>query len=77
MDWAPRILSKFGGTLSIQMREFNSKVQDARRKLESLSLEDSEDVTMFVTEIQEMKRIVIAWEDQLDRCKAGKRLLQE
>lgn len=53
------------------MREFKSKVQDARRKLESLSLEDSDDVTMFVTQIQEMKRIVITWEDQLDRCKAG------
>lgn len=59
------------------MREFKSKVQDARRKLESLSLEDSDDVTMFVTEIQEMKRIVVAWEDQLDRCKAGQKLLQE
>lgn len=45
------ILNKFGGTLSFQMREFKSKVQDARRKLESLSLEDSDDVTLFVTEI--------------------------
>ena len=59
------------------MKEFKSKIQDARRKLESLSLEDSDDVTLFVTEIQEMKRIVITWEDQLERCKAGQKLLQE
>ncbi len=45
------ILSKFGGTLAVQMRDFKSKIQDARRKLESLSLEDSDDVTIFVTEI--------------------------
>jgi dynein heavy chain 1, cytosolic len=30
--------------------------------LEQLSLEESEDVTLFVTEIQEMKRIVPQWE---------------
>ena len=65
------ILNKFGSTLAVQMKEFKSRIQDARRKLESLSLEDSDDVTLFVTEIQEMKRIVVAWEDQLERCKSG------
>jgi hypothetical protein len=59
------------------MKEFKSKVQEARRKLEHLSLEESDDVTLFVTEIQEMKRIVNEWETQLDKCRAGQKLLQE
>lgn len=57
------ILNKFGTTLATQMREFKTKVQEARRKLENLSLEESDDVTVFVTEIQEMKRVVTLWED--------------
>ena len=39
------------------MKEFKNKIQDARRKLESLSLEESDDVTVFVTEIKEMKQM--------------------
>lgn len=69
------ILNKFGATLAVQMKEFKSKVQEARRKLEHLSLEESDDVTLFVTEIQEMKRIVNEWETQLDKCRAGQKLL--
>lgn len=59
------------------MRDFKTKIQNARRKLEGLSLDESDDVTVFVTEIQEMKRNVIEWENQMDKCKAGQRLLQE
>ena len=33
------------------MREFKKKIQEARRKLEALSLEECDDVTVFVTEI--------------------------
>ena len=57
------ILNKFGGTLAVQMKEFKSLVQSARRKLEGLTLEESEDVTVFVTEIQEMNSNVTPWEN--------------
>lgn len=57
------------------MKAFKEKVQAGRRQLESLSLEESDDVTKFVTEIQEMKRVVPQWESMLDRCKAGQKLL--
>ena len=53
------------------MRDFKTKIQNARRKLEGLSLDESDDVTVFVTEIQEMKRNVLEWENQMDKCKAG------
>jgi len=59
------------------MKAFKDKVQNGRRQLESLSLEECDDVTLFVTEIQEMKRVVTQWESQLDRCKAGQKLLSQ
>jgi dynein heavy chain 1 len=70
-------LNQFGTTLADFMREFKQKVQDARRKLEGLTLEESDDVTLFVTEIQEMNRVVKQWETQLDRCKRGEKLLHQ
>lgn len=40
-------------------------------------MDDSEDVTIFVTEVQEMNRKSSGWADQLERCKSGQKLLQE
>ena len=71
------ILNKFGTTLQDNMKAFKTKVQESRRKLEGLSLEESDDVTFFVTEIQEMNRVVNQWENQLDRFRAGQKLLQQ
>ena len=70
------ILNKFGTTLAAQMKTFKKTVQEARHELEGLSLEVSDDVTVFVTRIQEMNRVVDKWEIQLKRCKAGQKLLQ-
>ena len=44
------------------MKSFKKTVQEARHKLEGLSLEMSDDVTVFVTEIQEMDRSKDKWE---------------
>ena len=57
------------------MKEFYSEIQGARRKLEGLSIDASEDVTLFVTEIQEIKRNVQKWEQSLERQKKGQKLL--
>jgi hypothetical protein len=57
------------------MREFNLKLQKARRKLESLSIDGSEDVAMFVTEIQEMQPNYEVWARDLEKYKAGNKLL--
>ena len=53
------------------MKAFQKDLQVARHKLEGLNIDVSDDVTVFVTEIQEMNRIVDTWEAQLKRCKAG------
>lgn len=58
------------------MREFNQTVLNARRQLETLSTDASDDVTVFVTEIQEMKRSLKGWEIEMDRFKSGQKLLQ-
>ena len=57
------------------MKAFKKLVQDARQKLEALPADVSENVTVFVTEIQEMNRVVDKWETQLKKCKAGQKLL--
>ena len=44
------------------MKSFTKTVQEARHELEGLSLEVSDDVTVFVTRIQEMNRVVDKWE---------------
>lgn len=57
------------------MKAFKEKVQNGRRQLEALTLEEQDDVTVFVTEIRELERVVNEWEGQLDKCKAGQKLL--
>ena len=69
------ILNKFGTTLAEQMKGFKKTLQGARHELEGLNLEPGADVTVFVTKIQEMKRVAPTWEAQLKRCKAGQKLL--
>ena len=45
------ILNKFGSTLGGKMREFKNMVLGGRHQLEKLSVDASDDVTLFVTEI--------------------------
>jgi len=57
------------------MRDFHLKLQKARRKLETLSIDGSEDVAMFVTEIQEMQPNFEVWARELEKFKGGHKLL--
>ena len=57
------------------MKAFYQEIQGARRKLEGLSIDASDDVTTFVTEIQEISRSVQGWELSLERQKKGQKLL--
>lgn len=49
--WHKEILGKFGTKLKGTMKAFYQEIKTARIKLESLSIDASEDVTMFVTDI--------------------------
>jgi dynein heavy chain 1 len=70
-QWHKEILSKFGNKLKGTMKAFYAEIQTARRKLESLSIDASEDVTLFVTDIQDIKRSVQGWEASMSRMKKG------
>jgi dynein heavy chain 1 len=74
-QWHKDILNKFGVTIADNMREFHLKLQKARRKLETLSIDGSEDVAMFVTEIQEMQPNFEVWARELEKFKGGHKLL--
>ena len=74
-QWHRDILNKFGSTLLENLMSFNQKVQKARRKLETLSIDVSDDVTMFVTEIQEMKHSHKVWGEEFEKYKSGYKLL--
>jgi len=52
------------------MRTFNASIANARLQLESQSIE-SNDVIEFVTAIQEMKKNVEVWEEEMDRYRNG------
>ena len=63
-------MNKFGGKLGDGMRTFNASIANARLQLESQSIE-SNDVIEFVTAIQEMKKNVEVWEEEMDRYRNG------
>lgn len=74
-QWHRDILNKFGLTVGENMKTFNKTIQAARRQLETLSIDASDDVTLFVTEIQEMKRNLTPWEVEVNKFKTGNKLL--
>ena len=56
--WHQDILGKFENKLKSTIDAFYKEIKMARRKLEGLSIDASDDVTIFVTEIQEINRSV-------------------
>jgi dynein heavy chain 1, cytosolic len=76
-QWHRDILNKFGTKLGDTMRTFNISINSARMQLEKQSLESSSsDVTVFVTEIQELKKNMEAWDSDMNKYRTGQRLLE-
>jgi len=75
-NWHKEILKKFADTMLDNMKSFYQNISTARSHLEGQSLDvNASDVTVFVTEIQELKRKVTTWQEQMERYKNGKKLL--
>jgi hypothetical protein len=53
-QWHKEILNKFGSKLKQQVQEFFKEIKAARKKLEDINVDASEDVTMLVTDIKEI-----------------------
>ena len=66
----------FGKTLAEKMKFFKETIVKARRDLEKLDL-NSNDVTKNVTDITRMELKAADWEKELERHKAGSKLLYQ
>ena len=76
-QWHRDILNKFGSKLGDTMRTFNLSINSARMQLEKQSLESSSsDVTVFVTEIQELKKNMESWDTEMNKYRTAQRLLE-
>ena len=76
-QWHRDILNKFGSKLGDTMRAFNLTINTARLQLEKQSLESSSsDVTVFVTEIQELKKNMESWDAEMNKYRTAQRLLE-
>lgn len=74
-QWHKEILGKFGSKLKGQLGGLYKDIQGARRKLEGLSVDPTEDVTLFVTEIRAIERQDPRMGEMIERMKHGQRLL--
>ena len=74
--WHKEILKKFGNQVAIAMKALKKEIFEARGKLETLSIDASDDVTTFVTEIQDIRRKVKGWEKGIQRMRKGEALLK-
>lgn len=75
-QWHKEILNKFGSRLAEAMRVFNGSITNARLQLEKQSLDSaSTDVTLFVTEVQELRRNLERWQGEMNKYRGGQQLL--
>uniref|UniRef100_A0A0G4FLJ2 Dynein heavy chain, cytoplasmic n=1 Tax=Chromera velia CCMP2878 TaxID=1169474 RepID=A0A0G4FLJ2_9ALVE len=74
--WHRDILNAFGGKVGEQMGVFYTNVQQSRFLLEQVTNEGGADeVTAFVTAVQEVRHKAAAWNAQLDHLRSSQRLL--
>lgn len=76
-QWHKEILTRFGTKLGETMRSFNTTITAARIQLEKQSLDSaSADVTLFITEIQDVKKNLEAWDGEMTKYRTAQRLLE-
>jgi dynein heavy chain 1 len=78
-SWQKELQNSFASILGQCINEAHQKMSDAKTKLETTSLESSnntENIVLGVTFIQEMKSQSEAWTDEMERLDASERLLK-
>ena len=74
--WHKEIMNKFANQLNDNMKTFYNTIFTARNNLESNSLESMDtDIVAFITEIQETKKNLKIWQNDVDKFKNGKKIL--
>ncbi|KAG7353523.1 dynein family protein [Nitzschia inconspicua] len=78
-SWQKELQSSFASILGQCIRDAHGKMEDAKTKLESATLETSsgtESIVLGVTFIQEMKQNVDLWAVELDQLESSERLVK-
>lgn len=76
--WQRDILGRFGGKLSITMKETHAEILKARHELEKHSIEGSSTAATvtFITFVQELKRKVKKWTPEIEIFGHGQKTLE-
>ncbi|EAR94592.2 dynein heavy chain, cytoplasmic protein (macronuclear) [Tetrahymena thermophila SB210] len=76
-QWHREILDHFGLTFGDKLRDFNTKIYNARLKLEKISFNNpSVDVTIAITEVKEMMEKYSVWNNDIEIFRTGQKLLE-
>jgi dynein heavy chain 1 len=78
-SWQKELQTSFATILSQCIHDAHQKMEDAKTRLETASLESSsgtENIVLGVTFIQEMKQQVEPWTEEIARLEASERLLK-
>lgn len=78
-SWQKDLQSSFASVLSECIHDAHKKMEDAKQRLETASLESSsgtENIVMGVTFIQEMKSQIEPWAEEIASLEASERLLK-
>jgi dynein heavy chain 1 len=76
-QWHREILNKFGSKLGENMRHFKGIITSHRQQLEDQAMDSSSaDVTVFVTEIQELKKCLELWTAEIAQFRLAQNLLE-
>ncbi|KAI9339082.1 dynein heavy chain [Obelidium mucronatum] len=78
-SWQKEILGKFGLNLSSSMKNFHAKLSKARTELEQQSVEGNSTAQAvgFITFVQELKKKLVAWGEDMEVYKASQKVLEK
>ncbi|CAO0793713.1 unnamed protein product [Mucor circinelloides] len=77
-QWQREILNKFGSLLGSSMKDFHTNVSKARYELEQQSIESNStgEAVTFITFVQDLKRKVAKWSQDVDLFRQGQKTLE-
>ncbi|KAF9287595.1 hypothetical protein BGZ68_001583 [Mortierella alpina] len=77
-SWQREVLNRFGNMLGTSMKEFHSAVSKARYDLELHSVDSNStgEAVTFITFVQDLKRKVAKWENDVELFRQGQKTLE-
>ena len=76
--WHKEIMNKFAEQTNVGMKTFYNTIGNARESLEKNSIEEpSSDIVQFITEVQEVKSKLKNWENEFEKYKNSKKILDK